>query len=192
MMLRENVRAKCIFNEVDEYNENDRHLWFNYLYNIRFSCLEVEGTISDFCANRVIGSLKINSQEIKWCMANTTIRKGNSHINAILEEDRTQAIQYGVTYTPSIYINGQQYTGKMKGEPIFRQICQSFNIYKLPEVCDPTYDLQQALGHQVDFEEPETWTHQHLIVICLTIFLFNVLCIWFCVRRRKAKQDRQI
>lgn len=71
-MLRENVRAKCIYNEVDEYNENDRHLWFNYLYNLRFSCLEVDGTITNFCAGTVMNQLKINRIAVNDCMANST------------------------------------------------------------------------------------------------------------------------
>lgn len=87
-MLKENVRAKCIYNEVDAYNENDRHLWFNYLYNVRFTCLEVYGTITDGCAVRVMNRLKINRQEVAECMYNNTIKEmGDSHINTILEED---------------------------------------------------------------------------------------------------------
>ena len=46
-MMDENIREKCIYNLVSEYNEPDEVIFFNYLYNVRFSCLEVEGKITE-------------------------------------------------------------------------------------------------------------------------------------------------
>ena len=53
-MLSENIREKCIFSLVDEFNDDDRHIFFNYLYNVRFTCLEPEGRITALCATQVM------------------------------------------------------------------------------------------------------------------------------------------
>ena len=60
-LLSENIREKCIYNLVDEFNDDDRHIFFNYLYNVRFTCLEPEGRITMKCANNVMARLKINT-----------------------------------------------------------------------------------------------------------------------------------
>ena len=91
-MIKENIREKCIYNIVDEYNDNDRHIFFNYLHNLRFSCLETAGEITDSCANTVMNALKIDIQQVKNCMENTEIEAGSYHINTLLEEDREQSI----------------------------------------------------------------------------------------------------
>ena len=76
-MIKENIREKCIYNIVDEYNDNDRHIFFNYLHNLRFSCLEPAGEITNSCANTVMNALKIDIQQVKNCMENTEIESGS-------------------------------------------------------------------------------------------------------------------
>jgi len=63
--MDENIREKCIYNLVKEYDETDDLIFFNYLYNVRFSCLEVEGKITDICANHQMEELGINVQTVK-------------------------------------------------------------------------------------------------------------------------------
>ena len=94
--------------------------------------------------------------------------------------------------TPAMFINKFPYQGKWEGESIFNALCQGFAIDKLPAVCDPSHDIQEDLGHQTDFIVPETWTHSHLLVICLAVFLLNFALICFCVKRKKATHDQQI
>ena len=63
-MLAENVREKCIYNLVDAYDDEDRHIFFNYLYNIRFSCLELDGQITDTCSHKVMKNLGIDTEMV--------------------------------------------------------------------------------------------------------------------------------
>ena len=65
---RENIREKCIYDLVEEYNDIDVHIFFNYLYNIRLSCLEPEGKITDVCAKRVLADIGIDDRAIRVCM----------------------------------------------------------------------------------------------------------------------------
>ena len=54
-LIRENLREKCIYAIVgDMKNEWDVHLFFNYLYNVYFQCLNREMQLTDRCANFVM------------------------------------------------------------------------------------------------------------------------------------------
>ena len=139
-MLNENIREKCIYNLVDEYDDEDRHIFFNYLYNVRFSCLELEGKITSQCAHRVIQNLGIDADMVHKCKDNQFTNNG-WHINTLLEEDREKSDEYGVSLTPAMFINKFPYQGKWEGQSIFNAICQGFKIDKLPAVCDPGHDI---------------------------------------------------
>ena len=103
-MLAENIREKCIYNLVDAYDDEDRHIFFNYLYNVRFTCLELDGQITDECSHRVMKNLGIDTEMVHKCKDRKYLRSG-FHINSLLEGDREKSDQYGVTLTPSMYIN---------------------------------------------------------------------------------------
>lgn len=80
-MLEENIRTKCVYNIVEEYNTDDEHIWFNYVYNTRFSCLEIEGTVTTECSNRVMDLLGINKEAIDDCTHRSNTNYGNRIIN---------------------------------------------------------------------------------------------------------------
>ena len=51
------------------------------------------------------------------------MNNGEIGMDDLFEEDRTQLLEYGITLTPSIVINGHPYRNELKGESIFKQIC---------------------------------------------------------------------
>ena len=105
-MMQENIREKCIFSLVDEYNDEDRHIFFNYLYNVRFSCLEPYGKISKNCARGVMKQLKINTTAIEACIGrNMPKQTATTHVSILLAEDREEANDFGVALTPALFIN---------------------------------------------------------------------------------------
>jgi len=66
--MLENIRSKCIYNIVDEYNSDDEHIWFNYIYLARFECLEIEGNITYECSNKIMKRLGINQPTVNSCV----------------------------------------------------------------------------------------------------------------------------
>ena len=86
--MNENIREKCIYNLVSEYNEIDDLIYLNYMYNVRFSCLEVYGKITETCANREMRSLGIITNIVKECMKNSILINESQHMITLLEEDR--------------------------------------------------------------------------------------------------------
>ena len=74
-------------------------------------------------------------------MGNTLLNDASPHVVNLLEEDREQATQYGVSLTPALYINGFEYQGEWQGQDIFRQICSTYARAEIPLVCDPMHDI---------------------------------------------------
>ena len=86
--------------------------------------------------------LGIDWESIKNCMAFERKETGNTtNMGQFFQEDRDELLKHGITLTPALVINDQIYTDELKGETIFRTICQSYPIKKQPEVCREGYDL---------------------------------------------------
>ena len=84
-------------------------------------------------------------------------RKGIDNKTAmddLFDIDRAKLLDYGITLTPAVVINGQPYRGELDGESIFRQICQTYQVDEAPDVCKEGYDLEPELGKLSDFVEP--------------------------------------
>ena len=97
--------------------------------------------------------------------------------------------------TPAIVINGHPYRGKLEGYDIFRAICQAFPLGHEPIVCDPGYDIQQALGKEADFEvidepEPISWSRNQLVEICIMVSICTLLLGFYLMRLFRVKQAR--
>ena len=188
---RENIREKCIYDLVEEYNDLDVHIFFNYLYNVRVTCLEPEGQISDKCAKGVMEAIGINEKSIRVCMNECLYDlPGYKQTNILLQEDVNQANKLGITLTPSLTINEKLYTGKLEANDIFRSICRAVPYGHEPIVCDPGYDIEQSLGHKQDFVHASSWTRRHLISICFSISMFTLFLGFLCFKlfERKGRQ----
>ena len=120
-MLHENLRQRCLYEIAEEYDDQDRHIFLNYLYDVRVYCLEAEGQITHSCSKSVMNQLDINRQSVFECIAYE--RKGidnTTEMKELFEEDRVQMLDYGVTLTPAVVINGQPFRGSLDGDTIFR------------------------------------------------------------------------
>ena len=61
--------------------------------------------------------------------------------NSLLFEDRSHAIDLGITLNPSLTINSQPFRGKLNGEEIFKSICAAYHPNSMPETCKPDFDI---------------------------------------------------
>ena len=104
--MQENLREKCIYLNENQKFKDDEHIFFTYLYNMRFDCLEQRRTIARECAEEKMTELAIDVQKVQKCIEDSFISSNNfQSYNETLETDRKQAELYGVTLNPSIVIN---------------------------------------------------------------------------------------
>ena len=81
----------------------------------------------------------------------------------------------------------------MRGEEIFKSVCQAYKYGHEPEVCRPDFDLTTSLGQVDDFTPPDggnTWW-----ILTITIFLtilFNIFLIRWCMRKKRKEQADKI
>ena len=68
-ILHENLRERCLYEMIDEYDDESRHIFLNYLYDIKHSCLEIgTGNIHHNCAKRVMEKLGISYESVYNCI----------------------------------------------------------------------------------------------------------------------------
>ena len=140
-------------------------------------------------------AVKIQKDKVKKCMDDSFNVPGDwTSYNNMLALDRELITDLGVQMNPSITINSHPYTGEMKGEKVFAEICKAYSIGKIPEVCMPDYDIQLALGHIEDFEPaPDGWFgSREFIFIVVLAMIFNIWLICHCMRKRKEENENQI
>ena len=58
-------------------DEADDHLFFNYLYNVYYECLQAQMKVEDECAARVMRMLDIDHDAVEDCIANSFVQHGN-------------------------------------------------------------------------------------------------------------------
>ena len=144
-MLHENLRQRCLYEIANEYHDEDEHVFLNYLYNARARCLE--HAVTTKCSRKTMEGLGVKWDAIQKCMSfEKDGGKNNTGMSAFFEEDRQKLVEYGITLTPALVINGHPYRGEMKGDAIFNQICQSYKMNKRPLVCSEGYDIEPELG----------------------------------------------
>ncbi len=120
--------------------------------------------------------------------------------------DREIANLNGVTTIPAITIAGQPYYGEMTADPIYDTICKSFHKDHKPTACMTTEEamarieeIDSMIKDAVAREEAQNraldkqrgFQHHHAGFIVFLVIFFNVLLIFYCIRRnRKQNQDR--
>ena len=136
-ILEENVRERCIYEVIgDKRNDDDEHVFFNYLYNMKKECLEKKGTIKESCSRNVMWELEIDWSKVEKCMNHSfTDVEERGEDNILLQRDRLHANELGVHQVPALAINSHRYRGEMKGEDIFQSICASYRVNAIPTVC---------------------------------------------------------
>ena len=68
-ILHENLRERCLYEMIDEYDDESRHIFLNYLYDTKHSCLEIgTGNIHHNCAKRVMEKLGISYESVYNCI----------------------------------------------------------------------------------------------------------------------------
>ena len=73
---------------VDEYDDYDRHVFLNYLYDIKHSCLESDGNIYHGCSRKVMEALGINWDSIMNCIKYERRKERNdTEMGDFFEED---------------------------------------------------------------------------------------------------------
>ena len=117
-------------------------MFFNYLYFIHMVCLKEDMDLTDKCAELMMKEVKIPIDKVNECMEDSFAETGDwDSYNPMLEEDREHINDQGIVMNPSLTINSHPYTDELKGEKVFRAICQAYSIGTIPTVCDPEEDI---------------------------------------------------
>ena len=88
-MLHENLRQRCLYEIAAEYDDEDRHIFLNYLYDVRVDCLEKEGKITHNCSQRIIKKLGVSWQSVLECIKYERAGIDNkTEMQDLFEEDR--------------------------------------------------------------------------------------------------------
>ena len=97
-LIDENLRERCIYKVIGEWeDEFDDHLFFNYLYNIHFTCLAGELKITNQCAEKQMANLGISVDVVNDCMVKSFEDEGDySSYNNMLYDDRVAATDLGI------------------------------------------------------------------------------------------------
>ena len=50
-MIKEDLRARCVYDLAgNEFNVDDNHIFFNYLYNVHLECFKKDGSFKAHCS----------------------------------------------------------------------------------------------------------------------------------------------
>ena len=190
-VLEENVRERCIYEVVrDRRNDNDEHMFFNYLYNFKVECVETRGRFGIHCSHRIMKEVGIKPEEVEICLQESfdTSEDWQSE-NKLLRSDRQHANELGVTQIPALAINSHLYRGEMDGDEIFQSICAAYKVGVAPEVCSDQYKVLESMGHiEDDFVKPFSLKHHHIIMVLAMVFLLNLVLLICCVTRKKRQE----
>ena len=117
--VNEDVRQMCIWKY---YSTN---VWWDYVSQINSMC-SLDSI--DTCWMTVASGLGINTTQIAACQLGEAI--------ALLEPELELNDELGVSGSPTIFINGQSYSGSRSAEAFKSAICSAFNT--APEACGET------------------------------------------------------
>ena len=93
-LLEEGLRERCIFEVLEEkrvkagQTRDDLHLLFNYMYNVRSSCIDDQGVIRRNCAERTMRQLGIDFDSVHSCITQSFELSDPEGDNWILARDR--------------------------------------------------------------------------------------------------------
>jgi glutaredoxin len=118
---KEDARQLCIMLDYPD-------LYWSYLMDINEQCypLASNSTALDTCWKEVATGLGMNISQIESCAY------GSEGIT-LLQASEAKVTQYGVTGSPTLFINGQKYTGTRSAEAFKTAICNAFTT--IPAEC---------------------------------------------------------
>ena len=104
--MLENLREKCIYTSDSRSFREDEHIFFTYLYNMRFDCIEQRNTLDRECAEEKMTELGIDANKVQQCISDSFMASNNFQSNNdVLSADRTNAERYEITLNPTVVIN---------------------------------------------------------------------------------------
>jgi len=120
----EDLRQVCIRENYDQAT-----LW-SYVSEISENCYSLyrNDTAMDACWKAAAAEAGVNSTLVEECV--------NTESVSLISEDESEAGVYGVTGSPTIFINGQPYAGARSSEAFKTAICSAFN--EPPAACNQT------------------------------------------------------
>ncbi len=126
----EDVRQLCIASHAPEK-------YWSYIAAFDAQCYPVwtNQTLLSSCQAKVISDLGIPADSISQCIT-------GSEGFRLLKSESDQASSTGTTGSPTLYINGQKYTGSRNPEAIKQGICGHFDV--APASCNTNLTTQTA------------------------------------------------
>ena len=86
------------------------------------------------------------------------------------------------------------YHDELRAENIFGQICKSYHINLMPEVCKADFDIQTVLGNfNDDFVPPrDGFPYGHFLFMVFVVVVFNICCFVYCQKKKKRQNEERI
>ncbi|WOH04805.1 hypothetical protein DCAR_0624217 [Daucus carota subsp. sativus] len=129
----ENLRQLCVFKVANETQKP--WVWWDYVTDFQIRCPMKEKKYNKECADKVIRSLGLDSENIEKCMGDPNADSDNP----VLKEEQDAQIGKGsrgdVTILPTLVVNNRQYRGKLAKGAVLKAICSGFEETTEPAVC---------------------------------------------------------
>jgi glutaredoxin len=125
--LNQDVREICTW-------KYQREKYWDFVLAANTGC---DYTNVDSCWEEVAKNVGIDTEQIKTCEANEK--------DSLLENELALSNQYGATSSPTILINGMNYTGSRIAETFKKSICASFNSE--PDSCSQELSTEEGTAN---------------------------------------------
>ncbi|KAL3681402.1 hypothetical protein R1sor_024358 [Riccia sorocarpa] len=129
----ENLRQLCVY-KVSKDNKRP-WTWWDYVTDFQIRCPMKEQKYNGDCAEDVIKSLQLPSDEIKKCMGNPEADEENPILKAEQDAQVGTGSRGDVTILPTLIVNNRQYRGKLDKGAVLKALCAGFEETTDPPPC---------------------------------------------------------
>jgi len=184
-VVMEDLRQLCVFKYAEEKGKNS--IYFNYLLGFATNCY-YRNDFSKKCSENAMRYSGIPAKKVQECVDESfnyeDIVYGD---NTILAEEREAWHDSGLSFYPSITINGQAFRGDWEIQEVMVAVCAGFTYEERPEVC------QEVIQDYDDKDEEEsegagTGTYLLVLVLCLSL-IGAVLVLYRMWMKKELKSE---
>lgn len=175
-ILHENIRQKCIFNNVIGPHSDKTYYW-QYMIAFYDECIE-KLDFTEKCSYKVIESTGIGRVPIENCVQQSYLTDSGNDLqfqnnNTYLEEDYKVKELWGIKVLPTLVINNKTLQGATTTNNVLEAICAGLD--SKPEMC---YTMGFVPGYEIE----KSWSLFQILTIVFLIVIFNLLLLFVCKR----------
>ena len=175
-LVLDSVFHQCLYNILLEDKKNPKEeVYFEFANEYYSNCL-YSSKYQRFCGSSILEDFGVSKDKIFSCIADSfgvshfiLVEKEINNDNKILRANYDKLIENKIKVIPALDINGKRMKGRMDGENLFINICNSFN--KKPKVC-LDYFLLPTTGSRIKW--------YHVVLIIIGVVGINLLVLFVC------------